>query len=167
LITVIISKSQIFLVMFIQASSKTWILHLQLEDSDRDSCEAVVEIGVGTQHLISSLQEGHALCMTGAEVTADLSSAPSWAAPLVKSIAATHVGQQAPGQPLPVIVWTDASPGCKIYDLTGMPGIMNSAAAMLPSAFITYLEEPKEGKLLRMAYVHILHAEVETRREHR
>ncbi|GAX86035.1 hypothetical protein CEUSTIGMA_g13450.t1 [Chlamydomonas eustigma] len=153
-----------------QVSSRTWLLHLLLEDSDKGKCEAVLEIGAGTQSLIGRLQEGHAVCMIGAEVAADLSSAPSWATPVIKtSIVTSEDGLQSAQHP-PLILWREANPGCKMYDLTGMLGIMNSSEALMRSAHITNLAQEKwrgEDMLLKIAYVQILNAEVDTRRVHR
>ena len=128
----------------------TCLLHVLLEDDDGSTLLALLEVRSGSR-AAQQLREGHALLLLGARVS-ELGASHTWPSEAMRS-AAPWVQQQSTQRPLGesgpmqlpaqqgtlgggghqhvgglVLLWQESGQGCHLYDLSAIPGILNSPA---------------------------------------
>ena len=126
----------------------TCLLHVLLEDDDGSTLLALLEVRSGSR-AAQQLREGHALLLLGARVS-ELGASHTWPSEAMRS-AAPWVQQQSTQMPLGesgpmqlpaqqgtlgggghqhvgglVLLWQESGQGCHLYDLSAIPGILNS-----------------------------------------
>ena len=129
-------------------SARCWLLHVLVEDAQGSQAQALFELS-NSSRIAHQMYEGHALLLVGVQTLSVEGNTPfAWpsdhmrsAEPWVRQHGAGAVGQPPP----PLLIWREGGSGCKLFNISCMPGILNSPALSHRASMRSAMAPPPKG----------------------